>query len=232
MRVLVVLLLLANIGFFAWSRWIVQPLQSLPSPAPGGRRLLLASEAPQAAPLPTLDAAANANCYSLGPFLDLTEAAHASTSLREAGLEPRQRAGEGAVWAGYWVSLSRIASAGDAEQIVDRLRKAGVGDAYVMPAGDSGPTISLGLFTDKARALRRADEVKALGYEPQITQRQREGTVYWIDVNVKPPGKLPDPASLGAGTGRIFRLEVQPCDASGQGSRPATPAGLPDGVPG
>jgi hypothetical protein len=231
-RSIIVLLLLANLGFLAWSQWIVRPAaQSAPAPATGSR-LVLASEAPEAQPLPTLQLDAGTSCVSLGPFLDLTEAARASTGLRESGLAPRQRAADGPVWAGYWVSLSGIDSRADAEQIVERLRQAGMGDAYVMPAQGEGPVISLGLFTERPRALTRADEVRALGYQPEVSERQRQGTVYWIDVNISSPEQLPDPATYDGGSGRIFRLQVQPCDLAGQGSEPVAPMGAPEGVPG
>jgi hypothetical protein len=232
LRLIIVLLLLANAGFFAWSHWIVQPASVPASKVPAGARLVLASEAPSSQPLPTLQLGAETSCVSLGPFLDLTEAARASTRLREAGLGPRQRAADGPVWAGYWVSMSGIADAGAAEKIVERLRQLGVGDAYVMPGEGAGPTISLGLFTERPRAMRRMDEVRALGYQPEVTERQRSGTVYWIDVDIHASGELPDPASYDGGSGRIFRLQVQPCDPAGQSSQPVTQMSLPDGVPG
>jgi hypothetical protein len=231
-RSIIVLLLLANVGFFAWSQWIVQPASAPASQAPVGSRLVLASEAPSAPPLPALKVGAETSCISLGPFLDLTEAARASARLREAGLGPRQRAADGPVWAGYWVSMSGIADASAAEKIVERLRQSGVGDAYVMPGEGAGPTISLGLFTERPRAMRRMDEVRALGYKPEVAERQRSGTVYWIDVDIRSPEELPDPASYDGGSGRIFRLQVQPCDLAGESSEPVTQMGLPDGVPG
>jgi hypothetical protein len=232
MRAIIVLLLLANAGFFAWSHWVARPAGPAGSPPADAPRLVLASEAPASSPLPTLRLAEGTECVSLGPFLDLTEAARASTGLREAGLEPRQRAREGSVWSGYWVSLAGLASAADAEQLVERLRASGIGDAYIMPAEDEAPTISLGLFTERPRALRRMDEIRALGFEPAIEERQRSGTVYWIDVDVGSPDQLPDPASFEDEGGRIFRLEMKPCDLEGQSSEAVAPAGLPDGVPG
>jgi hypothetical protein len=101
-----------------------------------------------------------------------------------------------------------------------------------MPADGQGPRISLGLFTERPRALRRMDEVRALGFEPGIEERQRTGTVYWIDVDVDSPGQLPDPASFEDEGGRIFRLEVKPCDLEGRSSEPVAPAGQPGGLPG
>ena len=151
------------------------------------------------------------NCLSLGPFNDLTDAARASTLLRENELEPRQRAGEGVVWKGFWVTLEGVPDRTAASTIIERLRRAGVGDAYVMPGDGRDLTISLGLFSERQRALRRLDDAKSVGLAPRIVDRERTGTVYWIDVDVVPPAELPDAARLQGEGGRILRLEVKPC---------------------
>jgi len=97
---------------------------------------------------------------------------------------------------------------------VERLRRAGVADAYAMPGNGRDVTISLGLFSERQRALRRLDDAKAVGLAPRIVDRERAGTVYWIDVDVVPPATLPDAARLQGEAGRILRLEVTPCPSS------------------
>jgi len=196
MRVLVVLLLLANAGFFAWSHWIAGPVPGQQSQTESAPRIVLAGEAPVAQPPHTPRLEAGVSCLSLGPFFDLSEAARASTSLRASGLEPRQRATVGAVWTGWWIALEGIGSQEEAAPVVERLRQFGVGDAYVVPGEEGGVIISLGLFTERQRALRRGDEVRALGYEPALSERQRNGTMYWIDVNVHSAQQVPDPADF------------------------------------
>ncbi len=232
MRALLFLLLFANLAFFAWSRWIAAPLVAGLSPLPAAAELVLAREA-QPAPGPVADEeVASVNCVSIGPFLDLTEAARASTRLREMGYVPRQRVSEGPVWSGWWVALERLEGRAAAEEVVARLRQFGVTDAYIMPGEEAGVTVSLGLFSERPRALRRLDEVKALGYEPVVTERQRTGTVYWIDADLPVAGQFPDPASFEGEQGRITRLEMRPCDAAGRASQPLEPAMVPAGVPG
>jgi hypothetical protein len=83
-----------------------------------------------------------------------------------------------------------------------------------MPAEGRNVTISLGLFSERQRALRRLDDAKAVGLAPRIVDRERKGTVYWIDVDVVPPAKLPDAARLQGEGGRILRLEVNPCPSA------------------
>ncbi len=220
MRVIFALLVLANVAWFAWAHWVEQPVEDATPARVEAPRLVLAREAPatEAAARPPIRPADN--CLSMGPFSDLTDAARASTLLRENGLQPRQRAGQSVVWKGYWVSLEQVPDRPSAEGIIERLRRFGIGDAYSMPDEGRQITISLGLFSERQRALQRMDEVKALGFEPLMAERERSGTVYWIDVDVEPPAKLPDAALLDGGGGRILRLEIEPCDASAGTSRP------------
>ena len=220
MRVIFALLVLANVAWYAWTHWVDRPAEDAAHARVEAPQLVLAREAPatEAAARPPIRP--TDNCLSLGPFSDLTDAARTSTLLRENGLQPRQRAGEGVVWKGYWVSLEQVPDRLSAEGIIERLRRFGIGDAYSMPDEGSRITISLGLFTERQRALQRMDEVKALGFEPLMAVRERSGTVYWIDVDVQAPAKLPDAALLDGDGGRILRLEIQPCDAAASTSRP------------
>lgn len=210
MKLLVAMLLFANIAWFAWTQWVQGPGPSAPAtPRPQGPQLVLAREAPPASLPPPARAADN--CLSLGPFGDLTDAARAAALLRENQLEPRQRTSEGVVWKGYWVALEGLPDRAAADGVIERLRRFGIGDAYAMPGDGRRITVSLGLFSERQRALRRMDDVKALGLEPRVAERERSGTVYWIDVDVVPPAELPDAARLHGEGGRILRLEIRPC---------------------
>ncbi len=117
------------------------------------------------------------------------------------------------MWKGFWVTLDGVPDRTAASGIIERLRRVGVGDAYAMPGDGRDITISLGLFSERQRALRRLDDAKAIGLAPRIVDRERNGTVYWIDVDVVPPAELPDAARLQGEGGRILRLEVKSCDA-------------------
>lgn len=213
MRLAFALLLFANIAWYAWSHWVAAPDEpAATAAAADGQGLKLAREAePATAPASAPAVQGDNRCVSLGPFTDLTDAARAATLLRENELDPRQRAGEGVVWKGYWVTLEGVPDRTAANAIIERLRRAGVADAYAMPGNGRDVTISLGLFSERQRALRRLDDAKAVGLTPRIVDRERAGTVYWIDVDVVPPATLPDAARLQGEAGRILRLEVNPC---------------------
>lgn len=217
-RALCLVLILANLGYLAWHSWIVPSQPSPIATPPTTARLMLEREAPPSASRaesPEAPAVA-ARCLSIGPFVDLAETAKTASALRNMGLSPRQRVVEGTVWAGYWVALDSPGSSQDAEAIVTRLRKAGIADSYIMPgvAGQGG-TISLGLFTERRRAMTRVDEVRALGFEPRINPRQRTGAVYWIDVDTDDSTGPLDLVGSQGDAGRIVRLEIKNCGSGG-----------------
>jgi hypothetical protein len=150
-------------------------------------------------------------CVSIGPFRDLAEATQASATLRVGGYDPRTRVAEGDVWAGLWVYLDDLPSHEEAQRAMTLLKRRGISDAYIMPSADLTNDISLGVFSEPARAQRRAEEIRALGFTPTIADRTRRGTVYWIDLDLKPTDGIINPAELQSESGRIVRLEVLAC---------------------
>ena len=82
----------------------------------------------------------------------------------------------------------------------------------MIPNSDSGTLISLGVFTEVARAGNRLSAARKLGYEATISDRTRRGTVYWVDVLLA-PGQTLDFDALQP-PGRIVRLEQKPCAAT------------------
>ena len=154
-------------------------------------------------------------CISVGPFRDLSEAAHAASTLRGGGYDPRQRAADGEVWAGVWVYLPLPAARTVAEQTLAKLKAGGIDDALEMPGPNEGPVISVGLYSDAKRAQTRVAQVQALGFNPGIADRKRNGNVYWIDIDLKPTDGLLNPSDLQGESGRIVRLEVKGCPSAG-----------------
>lgn len=235
MRTFCLALILANALYFVWSQLVavhVNPLDRAPTRTANlPPRLVLAKEVPHnppreavptpAVPAPVTPQAANpseagagegpSTCTSVGPFADLAQASQAQASLRTAGFDPRQRVENGEIWVGYWVSVQNLASRSEADTAIKTLNGNGITDVYLMPGTDPPNVLSLGVFSDYNRAERRANQVRALGLEPRIADRKREGSVYWIDVDLKEPGQVIDPSLLQADTGKIMRLEMRAC---------------------
>ncbi len=230
---IVLCLVLANLGYFLWARGIAKTAES-PAQSLGAATLKLASESAVAAHevsaetasaslAPTEPANADAaagllnnvkRCISVGPFRDVSEAAHAATTLRGGGYDPRQRVAEGEVWAGVWVYLPLPATRAAGEQALAKLKAGGIDDALEMPGPSEGSVISLGLYSEPKRAQARVAQAQALGFNPGIADRKRTGNVYWIDIDLKPTDSLLNPADLQGESGRIVRLEVKGCPAA------------------
>jgi hypothetical protein len=232
LKSIVFCLALANVGYFLWARGIAKPPEAVLAPAPA-TTLKLVSEVPAAARAPVAEdggkgsssgvtgTAANdagmpglltkKRCVTVGPFRDVPEAAHAASTLRGGGYDPRQRVADGEVWAGVWVYLPIPAGPTAGAQMLAKLKAAGVESALEMPGPADAPVISLGLFGDQKRAHTRVAQVQALGLIPAIADRKRTGNVYWIDIDLKPTDGLLNPADLQGEAGHISRLEVKAC---------------------
>lgn len=157
-------------------------------------------------------------CISVGPFRDVAEAAHAASTLRSGGYDPRQRVAEGDVWAGVWVYLPVPATHAASDQMLAKLKAAGIEDALEMPGPNDSSVISLGLYSESNRAQARVAQAQALGFNPGLADRKRTGNVYWIDIDLKPTDSVLKPADLQGEAGRIVRLEVKGCPAVGGAS--------------
>jgi hypothetical protein len=154
-------------------------------------------------------------CISVGPFRDVAEAAHAASTLRSGGYDPRQRVAEGEVWAGVWVYLPIPPTRGASDQMLAKLKAGGIEDALEMPGPNEGSVISLGLYSEANRAQARVAQAQSLGFNPGLADRKRTGNVYWIDIDLKPTDSVLKPSDLQGEAGHIVRLEVKGCPAGG-----------------
>jgi hypothetical protein len=130
-------------------------------------------------------------CASIGPFIELGQAAEFAAVIREMGLTPSQRLLESDVWVGYAVLLPPLPTRAEGLGVAQTLREAGVEDIYVEPGGELRNAVSLGLFSDRQRAGRRAAQITDLGFSPVIRDRTRTAEVYWVDF-VVPSGRRVD----------------------------------------
>ena len=170
-------------------------------------------------------------CTSVGPFNDIAHAARAAGLLNQRGFKLQQRAEEGETIEGYWVFVGGLTSDQDVNDLEARLQQNGIPDAHVMKNFSTNRRISVGMFSTRERAEKRANAVKAMGLEPEVGERKFPGTVYWVDVALTSPDQKPPPEYLFADIGRA-RVEMQPCPPGltpgshgAPGSQPANDGG-------
>ncbi|HEY4369002.1 MAG TPA: SPOR domain-containing protein [Steroidobacteraceae bacterium] len=235
MRAAFFLLLFANLVYLAWSQWIdvPQPATSNEVYAKLPRLKLVGEQPPAESPRPPSGSArktalqppaaqsAAARCLSVGPFDDEAGATRGASLLRDKGLAPRQRTVQGEVSKGFWVYIGNLKTDSDVSQVLRTLEQSHVDDAKVMP--DTGPDthrVSIGVFTDRDRADRRAQSIKKLGLEPAVAARKVPGTVFWMDVDVPAGTASPTSQDLAGDAAAAALIQVTACPSSPDGTAP------------
>jgi hypothetical protein len=163
---------------------------------------------------------AGQTCTSVGPFGDLTSAARVAGLLTGRGFHLKQRAEEGETIEGYWVFVGGMESDDEVTQAVGRLEKAGFPDAHVMKNFSTNRRLSVGMFSTRDRAEKRAAAVKNMGLAAEVGERKFPGTVYWVDVSLLKGGQPLPPEYSFAEVGHS-KVLVQACPPE---ARPVAPA--------
>ena len=159
------------------------PVASAASSTPGASAPMASSPAAGAAQAPQAEGA----CVTVGPFEEQSRAVDAVTQLRGRGLVPRQRTENVEDLVEYWVYLGGFATDAAEQRTLRQLHARGLSDAAVMPGTEHGRRLSLGLFSEHARAERRARDARALGVVPQIEEQRHTRASYWVDVTLPVP---------------------------------------------
>jgi hypothetical protein len=224
-RALFLVLLLANLLYFAWTRWVVPPPPATRVVAASAtvplRPIRLQHEAQDAATLRAAgqgaDVAADvaaASCVSVGPFADEAQANAGADGLRRLGFASRLRTAQDEVRVGYWVRVPHFATAADAEGALAAVRAAGLTDAYVVADEPPGTAVSIGVYADAARAAEVAATATRAGFAPETSDRVRTLDVFWLDVDRQANGGIPMLEDLGAppaDAGLRLPLELRAC---------------------
>jgi hypothetical protein len=241
LRALFLLLLLANLLFLAWTRWVepgVPATGEAGAPAAAALRpIRLQQEAPQAAggtdaagEAGRLPGLAAASCVSVGPYGAEAQAIAAAAELRRLGFESRLRAAQDEVRVGFWVRVPDLATPADAGNALAALRAAGLAEAEVLSEGDPGNVVSVGVFTDAARAAEVAAKVQQAGLTAETIDRVRPLDVFWLDVDRLANGGLPALEDAGTPPEGALPLELRACPSApvaepAAGAAPATTPG-------
>jgi hypothetical protein len=204
-------LLVVNIVFFLWTRWVDRPHDAPPTTAnaPTVPALELIAVPP---PLPAVP---STHCRSVGPFADAAAAASAADALRTRGLQPRTRNAESSLPDGYWVYVENLKDAAARRKVISTLNAAGMKDAAVM---DEAERVSVGVFSDQRHAVHRAEQVQELGFKPTLSVHQRTTSTPWLDLDLKASDQDPALEGLELGSGKgADPIKVIDCPAKASG---------------
>jgi hypothetical protein len=130
------------------------------------------------------------------------------------------------MWEGYWVSVGDLRATADENKLMKALDRAGIRDARVMPDEPGGRRVSVGLFSERERADKRAQAVKKLGFNAEVTERTQAGTVYWVDMDVGASDRTVPTEGLLSLEDAGSRMEIRVCPTS-QPAAPSQPGPTP-----
>lgn len=223
MRLVLLVLLLANLVFFAWARWLAPEGADAAISAPlSAPRIVLAGERP------ALIAAAR--CVSVGPFATAGQASEAAKALGRNALAVRERGEPASVTDGYWVYAGGFDSAVEVMEALQRLRRSGFADAEAMAPSPEGRRISAGVFGERDRAESAAAGMQRLGLQPVVAARTHEEQTFWVDLDLAPTVTDPGPEALQRGAPPGTTLQMKACHAvPGAAPPPAVPAAVEAG---
>ena len=171
-RLLTLILIVANVLYFAWSHLAGSNRTQLTA-VPLAARAAKPKGPPAPPPPPP--------CSTLGPFQSDAQAETAQRALEGGGWGVLRRASTTQVNDGYWVHIDNLASTLDQARVVNRILRAGIGDAFAMP-DDGQHRVSVGIFKDEDRAEDRATRVQRLKLDAVVTERMKDQPVFWLDV--------------------------------------------------
>ena len=221
----VLALVLANVGYFAWRTWIAPPAAgsvpwrtpgavSVPAVVPAGMDTIdLAGEvrddlpaAMPAAPLPV--------CLQLGPFAAPIATAEALIEIRSRGFAPTVIYPPEVVPRRWVVRIEGLPTEADQERVMARLKAAGFSDFAALPRETRTYAVSLGVFSEPSRAARRSAQMQAAGIAARIVPLYAPVAERWLQVTLDPavmpagfaPGTVPTAALAGA-------WRVRACDS-------------------
>ena len=212
MRALFLLLVLANVGFFAWSRYVSPPdaaadpmpltrqiepekvkvvtPNEIPAPAPApAAKTPTANAAPAAAAATPATTPVAVKCMEWGSFT-IADAPRAEKALEPLALGPRLAHRRTEEVAGWWVFIPPQGNRAAAVRKAAELKALGVDEYFIVQ--EAGPyrwSVSLGVFRNEDAAQARLTPLRTQGVRSaQAAPRERLVPKVWLQVkNVDAP---------------------------------------------
>lgn len=195
------LLVLANVLYFLWDRFVEVPDQSgvvvvdesqLGPPLAVSKATVAEAATSVGAVLGSgkpsdLAAVVGRSCVSIF-FKNQSEAEGAIAAYESENMRASLRSTQGQVFVGNWVLIRSIPDRETGNAMIEKLSEGGLTDAYLDDDDDGTFLISLGLFGEMPGAERIELQAKSLDLPAEIIQRMRDATIFYVDIGL-PPGK-------------------------------------------
>jgi hypothetical protein len=129
-------------------------------------------------------------CYRVTGLESKVALANLTGLLEEGGASVYSRGQEKGERTSYWVMLPPAASRSVAMKEISRLKSRRIKDYYLVRDGENENAISLGVFRGEQSARRRYQQIRALGFRPNLEQIQLPESHYWLGFRLTDPNKI------------------------------------------
>lgn len=172
------ILLLLNVALFAWGYQRKLPEQALPIlPKLEGPSILLLSEAPPDVFAPIVKNRVR-HCLRVGPIDKQLVTEEILATLSEAGHDTTLETETVIQNSGFWLAMATTDE--QVEALMAELNSAGILDVWRFDKGPLTGMLSLGIYSDYAKAKKRLSALKKKGFITEIRPREIETPNYWI----------------------------------------------------
>lgn len=148
------------------------------------------------------------NCFAMS-FPDEQAALEAKAVLEAAGIGVGVPHPEHVERIRYWVLLPPYRSDEQARVAVERLKRAGLKDYYLIPNGENKNALSLGVFSSRESAQRRINDAASLNLKVRVEEVNFPSHRYVIELRAaagQPPPNWQQSLPLGV------ELDAKVCD--------------------
>ena len=149
-------------------------------------------------------------CFRVGYFPDQRSAKRTGRQLEAAGGEISAPLGERFERRRYWVLLPAAPSRSQALAVIEKVRRAGITDYYLIPSGEKKNVLSLGVFSTREAAQRRLAEIGRLKLKVRVEEVKVPGKRFSLQVRWRkdeaPPWNKLLPAAVSAEPGTCERI--------------------------
>ena len=220
------ILVLANVFYFLWDRYVIEPDQlgvavvdesQLGPPLIVSKTRVVQAAVSVGAVLGSgkssnLAAVIGRSCVSIF-FRRNGEADSAVAAYEREGMRASLRSTQGQVFIGHWVQIRNIENREIGNGVIEKLQSGGITDVYLMDDDDGKFKISLGLFGEMSRAEKIEIQAKSLDLPADITPRMQDAKVFYVDIGLL-PGKGAGAMIEKYGEERILLREKATCPRS------------------
>lgn len=203
MRAAVIVLVLANLAYFAWGSWQASqvgywlPHEDLAYPHMFGERLVLRAELEGtesvATPLQDLSVPVSVTdahqCLSVGPFGSESVVVQWQQRLLSHGVSSELRTEHNSAHQDYWVHIPPLPSTEQAMRLLRELQAQRI-DSFVITQGDLANGISLGLYPNRERAESVSRRLKDFGYKVAVKPLPAVPGRWWLEMDAAAEAEL------------------------------------------